>query len=234
LSSAVALVVLLYANGWCRTGSAHGALGLGTAEAVRLLVFAGLALRWIRAIVWWGLVLPAPLAGLLQRLLIGAPAGPASPGRPALNRLVLGLTLAVAVGSLPWWRTVVPGIPPEARAIVEPSPLAGAADLVLPAERAGQVFHYVAWGGYLAWRLGPSQRIFVDGRFEAYRPEVFDDYSHISAAEPGWELRLARYGVGQLVLSRSGQGALVDAVARSPAWQPVYERGDVAVYRAGT
>ena len=30
------------------------------------------------------------------------------------------------------------------------------------------MFHYVAWGGYLAWRLGPSQQIFVDGRYEAY------------------------------------------------------------------
>lgn len=230
-SAVVLLLLLLYINPNHRSPSPREAFGLGTAEALRLLVFAWLALRWIRAIVWWGLVLPAPLASLLQRALVGAPAGSPPPGRPALNRLLLGLTLAVAVGSLPWWRAALPGLTPEARVIVEPSPLAEAADLVLPAERAGQVFHYIAWGGYLAWRLGPSQRIFVDGRYEAYRPAVFEDYARISAADPGWDARLAYYGVGQLVLSRSGQNALVAAVAQSPAWQPVYESGDVALYR---
>ncbi len=228
--SAIALLLVLYVNAR-RAGSPSLAFGLGTAEALRLLVFAWLALRWIRAIVWWGLVLPAPLAGLLQRALVGAPAGSPPPGRPALNRLLLGLTLAVAVGSLPWWRAALPSLTPDVRAMVEPVPLAEAADRVLPAERAGQVFHYVAWGGYLAWRLGPGQRIFVDGRYEAYRPEVFEDYTRISAAEPGWDTRLAHYGVGQLVLSRAGQPALVDAAASSPAWQLVYDQGDVVVYR---
>jgi len=232
--SLVVLLLVLYVNARWRTGRPRAAFGLGTAEAARLLTFAWLALRWIRAIVWWGLVLPAPLAGLLQRALVGKPAGPAPPGRPALNRLLLGLTLVLAVGSLPWWRARLPGLAPEARAVVEPSPLAAAADLVLPDARAGHVFHYIAWGGYLAWRLGPSQRIFVDGRYEAYRPEVFDDYARISAAEPGWDARLAGYGVGQLVLSRTGQPGLVEAVARSPAWQPVFEQGDVVVYRRGT
>jgi hypothetical protein len=233
-ASALALLVLVYLNARWRAESTREPFGLSTAEALRLLGFGWLALRWLRAIVWWGLVLPAPLAGLLQRLLVGAPAGPAPRGKPALNRLLLVLTLLVAVGSLPWWRAVLPGLSSEARAIVEPSPLVEAVDVVLPEERAGRLFHYVAWGGYLAWRLGPGPHIFVDGRYEAYRPEVFDDYAHISAADPGWEERLTRYGVGQLVLSRAGQAGLVTAVERSPAWLVVYQEGDVVVYRRGT
>jgi hypothetical protein len=231
-ASALALLGLLYLNARYRSASPRERFGLSTAEAFRLLAFGWLALRWLRAIVWWGLSLPAPVAALLQRALVGAPAGPAPLGRPPLNRLVLALTLAVAVGSLPGWREVLPGLSPEARALVEPSPLVEAADRVLPEDQSGRVFHYVAWGGYLAWRLGPGPRIFVDGRYEAYRPEVFDDYTRISAGDPGWEARLARYGVGQLVLSRAGQAGLVAAVERSPAWQSVYQQGDVAIYRS--
>jgi hypothetical protein len=233
--SVLIMLVLLYASARYRANSPpREVFGLGTAEALRLLVLVWLALRWIRAIIWWGLVLPAPLAGLLQRALIGAPAGLAPPGRPALNRILLVLAVAAAVGSLPWWRAALPGLAPESRALIEPSPLIAAADLILPDEQAGHVFHYVAWGGYLAWRLGPEQRIFVDGRYEAYRPEVFDDYALISAAEPGWEARLTHYGIGQLVLSRAGQAGLVTALDGASGWQSVYQDGDVAVYRRGT
>src|SRR5262249_51638716 len=59
------LAVALYAS-----GVAGGALRwprqrLGTGEVLRLFVFGWLALRWIRGIIWWGLVLPAPLAGMV-------------------------------------------------------------------------------------------------------------------------------------------------------------------------
>ena len=142
--SLLALLLLVYVAARRASGEPTRAWWQGTAERLRLLVFAWLALRWIRAIVWWGLVLPAPFAGLLQRALVGAPAGRAPPGRPAMNRLLLTLSLIAAIGSLPWWRAAVPGLAPEARAVVEASPLVDAAGLVLPAERAGQVFHYVA------------------------------------------------------------------------------------------
>jgi hypothetical protein len=230
-ASALVLLVLLYLNARWRAGAPREPFGLGGAEALRLLAFGWLALRWLRAIAWWGLVLPAPLASLLQRALVGAPAAPASASRPAANRLLLVLILGVAVASLPWSRAALPGLSPEARAIVAPSPLVEAAERVEPEAAAGRLFHFVAWGGYLAWRLGPGH-IFVDGRYEAYRPEVFDDYTLVSAAGPGWEARLADYGVGQLMLSRAGQPGLVAAVERSPAWQPVYQQGDVAMYRS--
>src|SRR3712207_7661977 len=57
----------------------------------RSLAFAWLGLRWIRGIVWWGLVLPAPLAGSLQRAFTGAAAARPSPGRPTTNALFVTL-----------------------------------------------------------------------------------------------------------------------------------------------
>ena len=202
---------------------------LSTAEGLRLAAFAWIGLRWIRGIAWWGLVVPAPLAGALQQALVGAVAGPAPRGRPAINGLVLGLIALIAVGSLPWWRAAAPIFVPEMRVMVPPSPLVDAADWLTRDAGPGELFHYIAWGPYLAWRLGPGQRIFVDGRFEAYRPEVFDDYARISRGAPDWDARLAQYGVRRLVLSRDGQAGLVQAATASADWRLVFADGDVVV-----
>ena len=202
---------------------------LSAAEGLRLAAFAWVGLRWIRGIAWWGLVAPAPLAAAVQQALVGTPAGPAPRGRPAANGLVIGLIALIAVGSLPWWRAALPLFVPETRAMVQLSPLTDAAGVLARDPGPGQLFHYIAWGPYLAWRLGPGQRIFVDGRFEAYAPQVFEDYARISHGAPDWEGRLAQYGVGRLVLSRDGQAGLVQAATASPNWRLVFADGDVVV-----
>lgn len=80
-------------------------------------------------------------------------------------------------------------LPPEARSVVEPSPLRRAADWLAANGRTARPFHYIGWGPYLGWQLGPGQRIFVDGRFEAYDPRVYDDYALVNGGAPGWENR---------------------------------------------
>jgi hypothetical protein len=198
------------------------------AEAGRLLTFGTLACRWIRGIVWWGLVLPAPLAGVLQRAL--APPGPTAVRltSSALNGALVGLAGLVAVASMPWWRSSLGG---EAVVTLEPSPVIAAAAGLAADSPPGHPFHYIAWGPYLAWEGGPTVRLFVDGRYEAYAPAVFADYARISRGEPGWEGLLDDYDVGYLLLSRSGQAGLVAAVAASAGWQMSFTEGEVVVYR---
>lgn len=198
---------------------------LPTAELLRLGLFAWLALRWIRGLVWWGLVLPAPLAGVVQRWWTGRPAGAAPRGRPLLNALVLGAALIAGVASLPWWRAHYGPLAPP---LLEPAPLVGAADW-LATQPPGRVFHYLAWGPYLAWRL--ERPVFLDGRYEAHPPAVFADYLAVSEATPGWDTRLRAQAVDWLVLSRRAQAPLVRAVDAAPDWQAVYAEGDLLVYR---
>src|SRR4051812_33184832 len=112
------------------------------AEAGRLLTFGVLACRWIRGIVWWGLVLPAPLAGSLQRAL--APPGPvaARATSSALNGLLVALAALVAVGSMPWWRSSLAG---DGSVTLEPSPVIAAAAGLAADAPSGYPFHYIAW-----------------------------------------------------------------------------------------
>ncbi len=199
---------------------------LSYGEALRLLVFGALGLRWIRGIVWWGLVAPAPLASALQRGL-GRPPDTAPLRRSPANAVIVGLVGLVAVASLPWWR----GDTDPTSGAIERSPVVEAVDAILADPPAGRPFHYIAWGPYLAWRGGPETRLFVDGRYEAYEPAVFAEYTRLSQGEPGWETTLARYGVGYLLLSRVGQAGLVAAAERSPYWQQTFSSADVVVFR---
>jgi hypothetical protein len=202
---------------------------LSHGEALRLLVFGALGLRWIRGIVWWGLVAPAPLAGALQRAL-GCAGAPAPPRRSPANAVLVGLAGLVAVASLPWWRGDADGT----SGAIERSPVVEAVDAVLADPPAGRPFHYIAWGPYLAWRGEPETRLFVDGRYEAYVPSVFEDYARLSEGGPGWETTLDQYSVDYLLLSRVGQAGLVAAIESSPAWRLVYAQDEVVVYRPRT
>ena len=199
---------------------------LTAAELLRLGIFAALGLRWIRGVVWWGLVLPAPLAGALQSWWTGRPVGAAPRGRPLLNALVVGAAVTASVASLPWWR---PSYPLPTPPLLTPSPLVAAADWLAEQPAPVRPFHYLAWGPYLAWRL--ERPVFADGRYEAHPREVFADYLAASAAAPGWEERLHTYGVDGLVLSRAAQAPLVRAVEAAPGWQAVYADRDLVVYR---
>jgi hypothetical protein len=150
-------------------------------------------------------------------------------GIPALNGALIAGFIAVALLSLPWLRPQALLFAPDRWPIQAPDLPVAAADRLaaLPATR---LFNAMDWGGYLAWRLAPRQRIFVDGRFQLYPPEVYRDYFAIAAAEPGWAERLAAYDVDGLVLSRAGQPALVRALADAPIWVSVYCDAEAAIY----
>ncbi len=219
----------------------------GLADLLRLLVFGALALQAVRSTLWWALVAAPVLAWALtvatsRQGLAGAPgaarATPAERGRPqngdrvwipVLNwLLVLGFVLVAAL-SLPWLRPYGLLFAPDRWPIQAPDLPVAAADRLaaLPARR---LYNAMDWGGYLAWRLAPRQRIFVDGRFQVYPPRLYQDYFAIAAAEPGWAERLAAYGVDGIVISRAGQPALLRALGAADAWQAVYCDDYAAVF----
>jgi len=158
-----------------------------------------------------------------------APSAAERSGVPALNAaLILGFAILAAL-SLPWLRSSSAIYPPERWPVVDPRLPTGAADFAarLPATR---LYNTMDWGGYLAWRLGPRQRILVDGRFQLYPPDLYRDYFLIASAGPGWADRLASYGVDALVVSRQAQRELLRTVEADGSWVALYCDADAAVY----
>jgi hypothetical protein len=87
----------------------------------------------------------------------------------------------------------------------------------------GRLFAFSDWGGYLAWRLRPTGRVFIDDRFEQHPTERWASYVSISRAEPGWQEELDAMGADALALDRHGQAPLVAAAERSADWRLAYD-----------
>jgi hypothetical protein len=86
------------------------------------------------------------------------------------------------------------------------------------------------WGGYLEWELYPTYQMFIDGRFEARKVEVWKDYLSISRGRADWQNTLDHYGVRTLVLNKEFHTDLIPFVTKSPVWKKVYEDKIAFVY----
>jgi hypothetical protein len=212
------------------------------ADVLRLLAFGVLALQAVRSTLWWAIVAAPVLAWAISVALGRQEAGAAAPlpahatrlvgdrvGIPAANFLLIAGFLVVALLSLPWLRPHGLLFAPDRWPVQAPDLPVAAADRLatLPATR---LFNAMDWGGYLAWRLAPRQRIFVDGRFQLYPPQVYQHYFAIATAQPGWSERLAAYQVDGIVVSRAEQPALLRALGASDAWQADYCDAYAAIF----
>ncbi len=204
------------------------------------LVFGALGLRTARGIIWFGLVMAPVLAehvaqisalagqhiGKLQLAnhKIGGASEPTqatTKTQALLNRVVMAILLLGALSSLPWFKQLWPLSPEKAGVISAETPIA-ATEFLLQTRPPGPIFHAMPFGSYLIWAAQPEYPVFVDPRIDLYPAEVWLEYLRISAATPGWEERLAHYGVQTLMLSPQEQPGLVTAVQASNRWEEVY------------
>ena len=120
-------------------------------------------------------------------------------------------------------------------------------DVILDSKLQGNVLSEYRWGGYTMWRGGtidPPLRPVIDGRNEVYGEKLYDEVAKVVELKPGWEQKLADWGVTLMVFDRkwgdetarkSGDWRLVhfdDACVvwakRTPANQQVVDQLDCA------
>jgi hypothetical protein len=205
-------------------------------QVLTYLVFAVLALRTSRGIVWYGLVM-APviaehMAALVSRVSLSDQNKPESTGSPALNRVFLMVLLAMAFGSLPWFKSALPLPEAKANLISVETPVA-ATEYLLNENLPGRLFHAISFGSYLIWAAYPEYQVFVDPRIELYPPEIWGDYLLISNAQGNWQEKLKSYGVNTLMLSPQEQPVLMAEIKQSPQWRMVYEDSAATIFILG-
>jgi hypothetical protein len=196
------------------------------ADSLRLLFFGVLALQSVRSTLWWALVMAPMLAwGLSQWTWARRSPAPSSAsqraGVPALNALIVGGLLAIAVLSLPWFRPAGLLFTLQQWPIADPTLPVALGDEAAKLS-ATRIYAHVGWGGYLDWRLAPRQRLFWDVRTEPHPPEVIRDYVTIAFAQPNWGDLLAAYDIDALILDRREQRSLIAAIEATGTWQAVY------------
>ena len=106
-----------------------------------------------------------------------------------------------------------------------------AAEFVASARPAGRMYNFMPYGGYLALRLWPEQRVFSDGRDALARePELVSAIAHAARSRAGFAALDRRFGFEwALVSAREGEW-MDPGLAASPEWAMVYLDDIAAVY----
>ena len=96
-----------------------------------------------------------------------------------------------------------------------------AVDFVASRGITGRVFNEYGFGGLMIYRLDPAQKVFIDGRADAYGAAFVREYLRIFLGQEGWEEAFDRYEIDYVVCARS-----------APIRQLLLQRGDfVSVYK---
>jgi hypothetical protein len=201
-------------------------------EIITFLLYGLLGIKYIRGIIWFGLILAPVVAVHLGALFTKFGLGKTPPSTVLtrrLNRIFSISLLFMAFISLPWFKDLFPFVPAKKGIISVETPIQ-ATQYLLDNHLSAQVFHDMAFGSYLIWAALPEYKVFVDPRIELFPEKVWEDYWVMTTAQPGWEQLLNVYDVNTLMLEPEKQVGLVDAADASPAWQRVYEDPSAVIF----
>jgi hypothetical protein len=180
-----------------------------------------------RGVIWWGLVAPVVVAGLIDRSASAQARSRAEPttraGSSVINVAVIAMLLVASVLALPYWRAARGPLPLLREA---PQGLVAAAGADLPA--GSRLLVPEPWGSWFEYAL-PSMPVFVDPRIEVFPLSVWEDYSKVRSAGQGWQQVLDRWGVDAVVVD-SRDWDLADVIATDPGWRAAYRDGDGVLY----
>jgi len=123
-----------------------------------------------------------------------------------------GSNLASFGAGLSWW------FPEKAAAFIERESI------------PGQIFNSYNEGGYIAWRLGPRYRDYIDGRAVPFGPGLMERASLLMTSPPDsqpWKQEAERYNINTILVPLGRYDALqffpvLKQFCESDVWRPVY------------
>lgn len=148
------------------------------------------------------------------------------PGVRALNLAVLAIMGLVIVVASPWVRQAV--APPPLNTLVAETPFRAVDALAELPDRPQRIFNDLGYGSYLAWAL-PSQRSFIDPRFELFPAAQVADYASLSGGADLQRLA-AKYRFDGFLVSKKYQAPLIDRLEQSPDWRREYVDDEAALF----
>ena len=111
-----------------------------------------------------------------------------------------------------------------------------AADFIERENIPGEIFNTYIQGGYVAWRLGPQRRNYIDGRAIPFGPRAFVHQLQLLQAPPDsdlWQAEAERYHINAILLPLNRFDAALGQVRKfcnSTNWQPVYLDQEAGVF----
>lgn len=180
-----------------------------------LASFFVLALPALRGVVWWGLVFPFVLAGLVAR----KPEADAERGSPLMNALLAASIVAAAIVVMPFWRGSSPTGGPAFLSQAPVNLVRATQNGVPPGSRLFVSQTYASWFELTL----PTMPVFTDSRIELFPTSLWNAYLDIGSAREGWQAQLDRWDVDAVVINPDQDGALTTHIEDDPAWRLAFE-----------
>ena len=183
----------------------RGRKSLGLAEWLMLIAFSYLAYNHVRDIALLGIALVLPLAVAFSVTVVSD---------KYRNIIAACLLLVFAVDTM---RSHEPDI--SASPLL--APVLGA-EVIARYSQGGNILNFYHLGNYLAWRLGSTHNVIIDGRNFKDNPSL-TLHDALLTAKYGWQNSLQRYGIEAVVtpatLPYSGNFIpLAFELIRNPRW----------------
>lgn len=96
----------------------------------------------------------------------------------------------------------------------------------------GRPFNCLASGGYLAWERFPGERVFIDGRTQAYPVSFFDEYFRVMDDPEAWPGIVSRYAPDYVLLYHvwPNRHPLARYLADGHGWTLAYYDPTASIY----
>lgn len=208
-------------------------------SAVDILLLAGLggaAVLTSRMIVWWAPPAAYCLArqgsAVWNRFLRRREDSTLRPRSGFWSLVSLGL-MGLAVALSPLGGMMLSGKNVDFRKSVSGQTPVSAAEYLLKHPPQGQIFNTYEWGDYLSWVARQNQQdwqIFVASHAHLVPREVWLDYMAVIQLQPGWESRLDRHGVNNVIIDTRHRHALATMLRRDHHWRPEYEDDRAVIF----
>lgn len=185
-------------------------------------VFLLLALVATRNVLWWGLVAPVIIAGLVEERHPRRTLPPSGLHTAIAASVALVL---VALASL----SFVTGSARRPSDNLADAPLGITGELeglLVPGDR---IFNAQRWGSWFEVAL-PGNPIFVDSRPTVFPKAIWRQYVEVSGGADGWDRVLDRWEVRVVAAEWTQQERLIPLIGRDAGWREVYRDDDGVVF----
>jgi len=192
-------------------------------EILLLVATTLMALRSVRHIPIYVLVAASILSAMVQAILQEtgkARVFATAPSPVPILKVILNncLLLAMLVFSGTRIRSVILG---QAASEAREYPRA-AAEYLETAGPHGQLLNHYNWGGYLIWKLYPTEKVFIDGRADVYGDAFLDSFaSAYFLRGQAWNEPIQYWHIQTIVLPPDAP--LIVALRCEPGWKAVFE-----------
>ncbi len=193
-------------------------------DILTFIVFAVLALRSQRAIIWWAIATAPILALHLNSVILNLKIKNNSSEENLLLNYIFALILALyIVFCLPWLKPYNIFLPKSKHLLIALDTPCKLADKLNTISSAHHIFNNFSWGSYFMWSLKDNQKIFISPWLSVFPKKTIHDYLLISNGNAFWEKVLRDYDIDTLALGKEEQGRLLTLVNNSPNWVKIYE-----------